>query len=395
MIFNRYILRETVKTQIALFIILTAIFLCQSFVQILNQATKGDIPASLVTQILMLSVPNMSVFMLPLTAFLAILITLARMGGDSEIIVMRSFGISPYSNLRMAFFIGVATAFIALFNSLYLLPLSQQKQASLLEGAKDNSSYFALDSGKFLRLGAQSSIIAYVDDMEKGEGRKDVNTAENKDNQDASPSEVASNELRKLKNIYLFFRGDERHARTYVVAQDGNIVKDDEGILWFVLKNGTSYTGPNTKNMYSITDFQEYKFWLSESSNGDKQTKISTVSTDELLSRSDNSAKAELQWRICVALAIPVLALIVVPLGGVKPRQGRFARLLPALLIYGSYFLFSGALKNLVDRGAFPAFPGLYLVPVLYTLFLAIPLNLSETQWYKRRQLRSVRKDKK
>lgn len=393
MIFNRYILRETVKTQIALFIILTAIFLCQSLVQILTQATKGDIPASLVSQILLLSIPNMSVFMLPLTVFLALLVTLARLGGDSEIIVMRSFGISPNENLKIALYIGCATALIALFNSLYLLPVSQQKQVALLEGARENSSYFALDSGKFLRLGTDSTVIAYVDDMEKGKGKhqKNEGAEDSKDSQKGA-TDSPSNELRKLKNIYLFFMGNDHYPKSYAVAQDGNIIKDAEGIMWFVLNNGTSYSGPNRKNQYTVTDFDEYKFWLSETSDNNAKSKIATVSTGDLLGRSDPPARAEFQWRICVALAIPVLALIVVPLGGVKPRQGRFSRLLPAILIYGSYFLFTGALKNLVDRETFPAMPGLYLVPILYALFLAVPLNLTETKWYKRRQLLSVRK---
>ncbi len=386
MILSKYILKEIVKNQLALFVILTAIFLCQSFVQILTRATKGDIPASLVSQILLLSVPNMSVFMLPLTVYLAVLIAHARLGGDSEMIVMRSFGIPPSRNLSISFFVALVTAAIALFNSLYLLPLSMQKQANLLDDAKENASYFALDSGKFIKLGSSSKVVAYVEELSKGTDKLDLSYDANA-SKDPS-AEGDSDELRKLKNIYLFFQGNDRYPPSYAVADSGNIAKDNEGILWFIIKNGRSYSGPNEKDLYAVTDFDEYRFWISETSDEERAVKPSTKSTSDLLHSNDLVSEAELQWRLAVGIAIPVLVLIVVPLGGVKPRQGRFSKMLPALLIFGSYFLFCGALKNLVARGSFPVYPGLYLVPVLFTVFFAIPLNLIETKWYRRRLLK-------
>ncbi len=385
MILSRYIFKEIVKTQLSLFVILTAVFLCQSFVQILTRATKGDIPASLVSQILLLSIPNMSVFMLPLTVYLAVLITHARFSSDSEMVVMRSFGVSPIKNLSISFVVGVLTAGIALFNSIYLLPLSMQKQANLLDDAKENASYFALDSGKFIKLGGSSRVVAYVDELSKGEGKIDLSYEKDSENDN---SDGHSDELRRMKNIYLFFRGNDRYPPTYAVASGGNIAKDKEGIMWFIITNGRSYSGPNKNNQYAVTNFDEYRFWISETNDESKADRPSAKSSAELLASNDRSSVAEYQWRISVALAIPVLTLIVVPLGGVKPRQGKFSKLLPALLIFGSYFLFCGALKNLVDRGSFPAFPGLYIVPVMYLLFLAIPLNLVETAWYRRRLLK-------
>lgn len=387
LILSRYIFREIVKNQLSLFVILTAVFLCQSFVQILTRATKGDIPASLVSQILLLSVPSMSVFMLPLTAYLAVLVAHARLSSDSETVVMRSFGIGPSRSLWISFFIGLVTAAVALFNSVYLLPLSMQKQASLLDDAKENASYFALDSGKFIKLGSSSKVVAYVDDLTTGSGKAEISY------EDAGAG-AGGSELRKMKNIYIFFRGNDRYPPTYAVADSGRITRDREGILWFVISGGRSYSGPNKNGQFAVTDFDEYKFWISESAEDSRSEKPSSKNTADLLNSDDPQAGAELQWRVSVALAIPVLTLIVVPLGGVKPRQGqgRFSKLLPALLIFGSYFLFCGALKNLISRGSFPEYPGLYLVPVLYLLFLALPLNLVETRWYRRRLLARGRK---
>lgn len=376
MILNRYILKETVKMQIIFFIILNAIFLCQSFIQIIRSATKGDIPAQLVTEMLLLSVPNMSILMLPLTIYLGILVAHARLGADSEFIVMKSLGVTPYSILKGAFILGLFTAVVALFNSLYLVPTAQSKQEFLMQDAKENSSYFAIDSGKFIRFG-QNRLIAYIDDVND---EKNENANSRKD-------------LRKMENIYLFMLQNSRqkHPETVGYAQKGYVTQDEDNIMWLVLEDGTYYMGPNDKKKYTKMDFEEYRTWLADNSEKNDELKINTVPTSKLLTMEGTIASAELQWRLCVAFSIPILTLIVVPLANVKPRQGKFAKFLPALLIYGSFFLFLVSFKHLISKGVFPVFPGLYTLLLIYFLLFAVPLNLTETRWYKRYQLRSIR----
>ena len=71
------------------------------------------------------------------------------------------------------------------------------------------------------------------------------------------------------------------------------------------------------------------------------------MSTWSLLYSDDIAYSAELQWRISVLLLIPVIALIAVPMSRVSPRQGRFTKLLPAVLVYIGYFI---ALEFCRDR---------------------------------------------
>ncbi|MBQ2183360.1 MAG: LptF/LptG family permease, partial [Lachnospiraceae bacterium] len=55
---------------------------------------------------LMLSIPNMSILMIPLTVYLGILVAHARLGADSEFVVMKSLGVTPFSILKGAFILG-------------------------------------------------------------------------------------------------------------------------------------------------------------------------------------------------------------------------------------------------------------------------------------------------
>ena len=57
MLIFRYLLKETLKSQIAIFLILMAIFITLRFVRVLGDASDGDIPASLVVGFLALYSP--------------------------------------------------------------------------------------------------------------------------------------------------------------------------------------------------------------------------------------------------------------------------------------------------------------------------------------------------
>ena len=88
MILSRYLTKEIFKSQVAILFILLLIFFCQQLVQVLNSAVSGRVPADLVVNLLGLGMPAMAQFMLPLSLFVALLLTLGRFYAESEITVM-------------------------------------------------------------------------------------------------------------------------------------------------------------------------------------------------------------------------------------------------------------------------------------------------------------------
>ena len=48
MLIFRYLMKETLKSQVAIFMLLMAIFITQTFVKVLADASEGEIPAGLV-----------------------------------------------------------------------------------------------------------------------------------------------------------------------------------------------------------------------------------------------------------------------------------------------------------------------------------------------------------
>ena len=89
---------------------------------------------------------------------------------------------------------------------------------------------------------------------------------------------------------------------------------------------------------------------------------MSVLPTMELLSDDSIEARAELQWRIAIPLSIPFLVLIAVPLSSVDPRQGRFGKMFPAILLYLGYFLLLLASRRVLEDGKIPIQLGLWWV---------------------------------
>jgi len=99
--------------------------------------------------------------------------------------------------------------------------------------------------------------------------------------------------------------------------------------------------------------------------------------TRALLRHSTPEQMAEFHWRIAFPIMALVLAGIAVPLARLRPRQGRYARLGYAVLIFFVYINLAIAGKQALARGAIPQWLGLWwvhaVVVVLAAAILVVP----------------------
>lgn len=115
----RYLVRETLKSQLAILFILLLIFFCQKLVRILGAAVDGDIPANLVLSLLGLGVPEMAQLILPLSLFLGLLMTLGKLYTESEITVMHACGLSKAVLVKAAMVLALFTGILAAVNVMW------------------------------------------------------------------------------------------------------------------------------------------------------------------------------------------------------------------------------------------------------------------------------------
>ena len=119
MIIIRYLVRETLKSQLAILFILLLIFFCQKLVRILGAAVDGDIPTNLVLSLLGLGIPEMARLILLLSLFLGLLMTLGKLYTESEITVMHACGLSKAVLIKAAMILALFTGAVAAVNVMW------------------------------------------------------------------------------------------------------------------------------------------------------------------------------------------------------------------------------------------------------------------------------------
>jgi lipopolysaccharide export system permease protein len=109
-----------------------------------------------------------------------------------------------------------------------------------------------------------------------------------------------------------------------------------------------------------------------------RKLKEDTLSTSLLL---DELAKpgymATLQWRLSLIILVPLVAMLAVAMSRTTPRQGRYIKLLPAMLMYFAYMTALDVLRHKITENDWPAMPGLLVAHVLF-LIIALLFLYSE-----------------
>ncbi|ART81197.1 LPS export ABC transporter permease LptF [Oceanisphaera avium] len=357
---------ETLKTQLAVLFVLLLIFVSQNFIEVLGGAASGTIPASLVGRLLLLNMPDMATLMFPISLFLGILFTHGKLYAESEMTVMRAVGIGPGKIMTLTLILALFWTTAALANSLWLNPWSKAQIYQIREQVKADSGISLLRQARFMNLDG-GRVVAYIEQLNpEGEGSS-------------------------LNRLFVVQRGQTEQAPSIVVANSGRFQERDGG-QWLTLDEGHRYSGLPGTRAFDISEFDEYSAFIRTSEIGEVERKEAAKDSRALSASPDLIDKAELQWRIALPLSMLVLVLLVVPLAVINPRQGRYAKLLPAILLYLAYFLLQSASRSAVEAGSLALYPGLYTVPLVFLFLVAVPLNLRETAWWNRTREKIKRK---
>src|SRR5688572_792923 len=116
MLIQRYVISSVLPYVFLSLFLLTAILLTQQAGRFAELALYADLPFSLLIEIGAALLPGVLVLTLPMAVLAGIVIGFARMGSDSEIVVMRSAGIGTWSLVWPALLLGLmvtaATTFL-------------------------------------------------------------------------------------------------------------------------------------------------------------------------------------------------------------------------------------------------------------------------------------------
>lgn len=341
MIIFRYLTREVFTTLISVTFVLLFIFISNQFVRYLGDAAAGKLIGTVLLRLMMLQIPYLLGLLLPLGLFLGILLSLGRLYADNELATLISCGMSPRRLIFMIFKMALIMALLVSFLTLWLGPrLLLHRDQIMLES--DNASVLqTLMPGRF----------------QASQGGRQVYFVEN-----------MSRDRQHLDNIFVAQTTDENSnppAWTVVSAAGGYQFKDKKTQDQFlVATDGYRYQGVPGAPDYHIAKFGKYGIRILEHEVFPRD-EIETLSLSQLwhqLTPKNPLAYSEFEWRFAMPLATLLLALLAIPLSEVKPRQGKYAKLLPSLLIFTVYANMLFVARNWVEKGVMAPFPGIWLI---------------------------------
>ncbi|MGB2249093.1 MAG: LPS export ABC transporter permease LptF, partial [Alcanivorax sediminis] len=327
LILHRYINRQLFMTTVMVTFILVMVLVSGRFIKYLAEAAAGEIAADALFMVMAFRMPEFLQMIVPLSLYIGLLLVLGRMHMDNEMVVLQAGGQGHGRIVRsLVVPVLVATTVVGMF-SLYVTPRGDAEVTRIFEEQKDRSVLELLTPGRFHVKGSRNA-------------------------QRATYAEHLNREKGVLENVFVAdarFEGQGDANRLLTVwAKSGKLVLED-GISYLLLTDGFQYQGKPGQLNYREIGFDEARVRIGGEKSDSRPPEVRGRSTQELVSvRNENQeAMAELQWRISLILTVPIMALAAIPLARVNPRQGRFYRLIPAVL---GYMLYVGML--LVCRSA-------------------------------------------
>ncbi|MFC7369639.1 MULTISPECIES: LPS export ABC transporter permease LptF [Vreelandella] len=342
MILFRYLTREVLLTMSAVAGILLLVIMGSRFIRYFSDAAEGDIPVTILGSLMVFHLPGFMELILPLSFFLGILLAYGQLYMNSEITVMVACGMSPTRLLRVTLLPASVVAVLVGLCSLWLTPAGALQTEAVLEEQRSRLDVSVLAPGRFQDFGGGRT--AYISSFSSdGTEMQEVLVHE----QAASGADVTHDYVTRAGSGY----------------QETSM---ETGSRFLVLKDGERYGITPGKQAAERLTFERYTLRLGLSRNRQELDSLEYASTNALWNDTDPRAKAQFQWRVGLPLMVFILALLAQPLSRVNPRQGRFAKLLPAVFLYVAYLSLLLAAVDAIGSGALPVAIGVWPVHILF-----------------------------
>ncbi len=356
----RYLTKEIFSTLLATTLILLIIFITNQFVHYLNDAAAGKITVKVVMEIMSLQVPLLLGYLMPLSLFLGILLALGRMSVDHEMVILTACGVSRSQIVVMIMIIATLITLIVAWLMLSVEPRMEWYRAKILNEALATASLAKIIPGCFQPLGNDGKVF-YAGSV--------------------------NNHHRKMANVFLAESEQSignKECWSLVSATEATENRKFNNSNFMLFKNGSRYVGIPGDLKYDVIKFNQYGIRL-DSPQMSISKKVQAMPTTKLwqLRQIDLRAAAELQWRLAIPISVWMFALLVVPLSEANPRKGKFAQILPAILIYIIYANLMFLARAWIEKGIINPIFGLEWINVLL-LVVAYVLFFFQSHWWHR-----------
>ena len=333
MIIRRYIHREILQRFLWVAGLLFLIYSSEKFVGYLADAAAGKISGSLVFEFLWLKLVSVLPKLLPITIFLAVILTYSRLVSDNEMAILSASGMSKLDQLKIVFFLILPVCIFMAMVSFFVAPWAEVKLEDLKAQARQQADITGIAAGQFKEF-SKGDRVVYIESL--------------------------SDDKKAMENIFLQIR---QHGKLGVLTSDRAVFEVDEesGNRYIKFEDGRRYIGVPGGLDYKITEYKTYAILLEtpESSLSSVQ-RLRSLPTSVLLFSDVAKHKAEIQSRAADVISCMLLSLLAVLLSQLPIGEKRYTLIFISMLIYFIYNNLLGVSKSLLKSDEIPSFIGLW-----------------------------------
>lgn len=336
MLLARYFRRECLTTCIVVILILAIVLLGGRVMQYLSYAAEGRLLASLVFQLVLYRSPEFVQMILPLGFFVGILLTLGRWSVERELAVVESAGLSLMWYWQQLSGTTAVLMSLTLLLSVYLTPLGVTLTDRAMAEQAQQAELQALTTGQFHHF-SEGQQVVYVG---------------------------SSGDIPGVMHSLFLAEVNQNNVVAIAAGRGNREVFSQDAVEFLQLRDGRRYELQVGSADAQIIEFQGYRAKLHDQGIEHIETRMKGAPTEALLFSQDQAAKAELHWRLSLPLLVPNVVVLALAMSKVNPRQGRFNRLFPAVILYIVYLGVALIVKSQVAKNAaafLPVFWGLHL----------------------------------
>ncbi len=396
MILRRYMTQQVASTTALVLGFLVVMMLGGRLIRYFGIAAEGNLDISLLFTIIGYNLPYFLELILPLAFFIALMLVFGRLYVDQEMAVINASGVSRgklgrlMTPLILALFVGEAAL------SMVGKPWGVRSSESVWQQQALTSAFDLIRPNQFISSGnyhlyvgslsddkkqLQDVILIQSEPKPKGSAAKNAAVAVNNN---IDPETAEQLNIPELPNALISDNSISKDTIT-LAKRAQQVDTGSSGVTQLDLFQGRRYEVGAGSLKYNQVGFDRYRITLTESSkeviteaNIETQAigplwQAATGSTAVNSENALRAAQGELGYRLALPWLMIIAPMLAVPLAQVRPRQGRWLRLFPSILLFVSCALGIISLKNAVSKGSVSVWAYAWLV--LGFMALALYMN--------------------
>ena len=401
MILRRYMTQQVASTTALVLGFLVVMMLGGRLIRYFGIAAEGRLDVSLLFTIIGYNLPYFLEMILPLAFFIALMLVFGRLYVDQEMAVINASGVSRgklarlMTPLILALFVGEAAL------SVVGKPWGVRSSEAVWQQQALTSAFDLIRPNEFISSGnyhlyvgslsddkkkLQDVILIQSEPAKKGSAAEDVDATATDMNNTIDRETAEQIGISDIPKDIINSGAKDISKDTITLANRAEQVDTgNSGVTQLDLFQGRRYEVGAGSLKYNQVAFDRYRITLTESSqevitedNIETQQigplwQAATSSSPLGTNSAMRAAQGELGYRLALPWLMIIAPMLAVPLAQVRPRQGRWLRLFPSILLFVSCALGIISLKNAVSKDSISVWAYAWLI--LGFMALALYMN--------------------